>query len=494
MTENHNTNTIAAIRRALSGGSATASSILESYLNRIDRLDPGIKSFIMVARDRARARARALDDKIKKGASAGKLAGVVVAVKDNINISGLPTTCGSKILGKYISPYDATVVEKLEREDAIIIGKTNLDEFAMGSSTENSAFFPTKNPWNAQRVPGGSSGGSAAAAAANLAHVSLGSDTGGSIRQPAAFCGVVGVKPTYGSVSRYGLVAFASSLDQIGPFARNVDDAAAVLSAISGRDSRDSTSSPRSLDGLDDLSPVAIKGLRIGLPEEYFIEGVMDPEVVSAVEKTVSTIERAGARVKKISLPRTQYGVATYYIIAPSEASSNLARFDGVKYGLSTLHFEGTRLGAGLIDSYKETREAGFGPEVKRRIMLGTYALSSGYYDAYYLAAQKVRALVAEDFRRAFQEVDFIVSPVTTSTAFKIGERISDPLSMYLADIFTIPVNLAGIPALSLPCGLGESSGLPVGLQIMAPHFADVRMLGFAKSVEDLVQFKSLEI
>ncbi|MDI6757300.1 MAG: Asp-tRNA(Asn)/Glu-tRNA(Gln) amidotransferase subunit GatA [Endomicrobiia bacterium] len=487
MTENHNTNTIAAIRLALSGGSATASSILESCLNRIDRLDSGIKSFITVARDRARDRARALDDKIKKGAATGKLAGVVVAVKDNINISGLPTTCGSRILNKYISPYDAAVVQKLEREDAIIIGKTNLDEFAMGSSTENSSFFPTKNPWNTQHVPGGSSGGSAAAVAANLACVSLGSDTGGSIRQPAAFCGVVGVKPTYGSVSRYGLVAFASSLDQIGPFARNVDDAAAVLSVLSGRDTRDSTSSPRSLDGLEDLSRVPIKGLRIGLPEEYFIEGAMAPEVASAVEKTVSTIERAGAHVKKISLPRTQYGVATYYIIAPSEASSNLARFDGVKYGLSSS-------GSGLIDSYKETREAGFGPEVKRRIMLGTYALSSGYYDAYYLAAQKVRALVAEDFRRAFQEVDFIVSPVTTTTAFKIGERISDPLSMYLADIFTIPVNLAGIPAVSLPCGLADSSGLPVGLQIMATHFDDVRMLGFAKSVEDLVQFKPLEI
>ncbi|PKN01714.1 MAG: Asp-tRNA(Asn)/Glu-tRNA(Gln) amidotransferase GatCAB subunit A [Elusimicrobia bacterium HGW-Elusimicrobia-1] len=487
MTEKKDIKTIAGARNALISRETTAVSLLEPYLSRIERLDDKIKSFIITVPDRARAKAAAIDAKIARGETPGRLAGTVVAVKDNINISGLPTTCGSKILKNYIAPYDATVVEKLEREDALIIGKTNLDEFAMGSSTENSAFFPTRNPWDVERVPGGSSGGSAAAVAAGMSQVSLGSDTGGSIRQPAAFCGVVGVKPTYGAVSRYGLVAFASSLDQIGPFARNVDDAAAVLSAVSGRDPRDSTSADVSFNGLDALRPVSLGGIKIGLPAEYFVKGAMDAEVVEAVEKTVDAMAKAGAEVKKISLPRTQYAVATYYIVAPSEASSNLARFDGVKYGLSVGD-------GGLIDSCKETREEGFGPEVKRRIMLGTYALSSGYYDAYYLAAQKVRSLIAEDFRRAFLEVDFIVSPVTTSAAFKIGERISDPLSMYLADIFTISVNLAGIPAVSVPCDAGKTSGLPVGIQIMAPHFADERMLGFAKSLEDLVQFKPLKV
>lgn len=487
MTEKKDIKTIAGARNALMSREATAVSLLEPYLSRVERLDDKIKSFIITVPDRARAKAAAIDAKIARGETPGKLAGTVVAVKDNINISGLPTTCGSKILKNYIAPYDATVVEKLEREDAVIIGKTNLDEFAMGSSTENSAFFPTGNPWDVERVPGGSSGGSAAAVAAGMSQVSLGSDTGGSIRQPAAFCGVVGVKPTYGAVSRYGLVAFASSLDQIGPFARNVDDAAAVLSAVSGRDPRDSTSADVSFNGLDALRPASLGGIKIGLPAEYFVKGAMDAEVVEAVEKTVDAMAKAGAEVKKISLPRTRYAVATYYIVAPAEASSNLARFDGVKYGLS--------VGAqGLIDSYKETREEGFGPEVKRRIMLGTYALSSGYYDAYYLAAQKVRSLIAEDFRRAFLEVDFIVSPVTTSVAFKIGERISDPLSMYLADIFTISVNLAGIPAVSVPCAAGKTSGLPVGIQIIAPHFADDRMLEFAKSLEDLVQFEPLKI
>ncbi len=472
------------LRKEILSGNITATEVVDFYINQIKEKDPHIKAFINLMEDSAYKQASAVDDKIKKGEKTGRLAGCVVAIKDNINIKGSPTTCGSKILSGYVAPYTATVVKLLEQEDAIIIGKTNLDEFAMGSSTENSAFFTTKNPHDTTRVPGGSSGGSAASVAAGFASMALGSDTGGSIRQPAAFCGVVGVKPTYGAVSRYGLVAFASSLDQIGPFAMDVKDAAVLLGVISKKDNYDSTSVGLG-DNFFESDNLNLKDIKIGLPEEYFSSenGGVDDEISKSIESVVKLLSSAGAQLKKISLPHARYGVATYYIIAPSEASSNLARFDGIKYGFAADLPDG-----GLIDFYKKTRQQGFGPEVKRRIMLGTYALSSGYYDAYYLTAQKMRTLIIEDFNRAFKEVDFIISPTTTSCAFKIGEKISDPLSMYLSDIFTITANLAGIPAMSIPVGKGHNSGMPVGMQIMAPHFNDGKMLSFAAAVEDLVK------
>jgi len=496
MTQINGRETYHSLRQEILSGRVRVSEIADFYLKEIENRDGEIKSFINVMPlERVREDAACIDEKIKSGKPVGRLAGCVIAVKDNINIKGFATTCGSKILEGYIAPYDATVVKLLQQEDAIIVGKTNLDEFAMGSSTENSAFFTTRNPHDTTRVPGGSSGGSAAAVAAGFAHMALGSDTGGSIRQPAAFCGIVGVKPTYGAVSRYGLVAFASSLDQIGPFARDTRDAALLLDVISAKDPRDSTSIglPDDKSGEDDLIPLDLKGIKIGLPDEYFIsqgggdrDSVVDEEVSERIEAVVKLLASAGASIKKVSIPGAKYGVATYYIIAPSEASSNLARFDGIKYGLASEIAEET---GGLIDFYKKTRAAGFGPEVKRRIMLGTYALSSGYYDAYYLSAQKARAMIAEDFNKAFKEVDFLISPTTTSCAFKIGEKISDPLSMYLSDIFTITANLAGIPAVSIPAGKrGAKSGLPVGVQIMAPHFADRKMLSFAASLEDLLK------
>lgn len=474
--------TLNQLKQKIIEGEILPSEIVELYLKRIRNYDEKLKAFILVDQDGAFKKAQELDEKVKNKKILGKLAGCVIAIKDNINISGYPTTCASRILKGYIAPYDATVIERLKSEDAIIVGKTNMDEFAMGSSTENSAFFITRNPWNTECVPGGSSGGSAVAVASGFSHVALGSDTGGSIRQPAAFCGVVGVKPTYGAVSRYGLVAFASSLDQIGPFSRNVDDAAVLMEVISGDDPKDSTTVDRYLDGLPLSSDYTPKGLKVGLPTEYFQEGVSS-EIISAIEELKEALISAGVEFKDVSLPNSRFGVATYYIIAPSEASSNLARFDGVKYGFSSE-------AASLIAMYKETREDGFGPEVKRRIMLGTYALSSGYYDAYYLTAQKVRALITNDFNNVFKEVDFIISPTTPTTAFKIGEKISDPLSMYLSDVFTISANLAGIPAVSIPIGFNKDS-LPIGLQIMASHFADGKMLSFARFVENLVEFKS---
>jgi aspartyl-tRNA(Asn)/glutamyl-tRNA(Gln) amidotransferase subunit A len=404
------------------------------------------------------------------------LAGVPIAIKDNMLIRGERCTCSSKILENYVATYDATVIQKLRAADAVFIGHTNLDEFAMGSSTENSAFRVTKNPWDLDRIPGGSSGGSAAAVAARMAPLSLGSDTGGSIRQPAALCGILGLKPTYGRVSRFGLVAFASSLDQIGPFATTAQDAALLLQAIAGGDIHDSTSVQKPVPDYAAALSKSIKGLRIGLPKEYFIAGV-DPEVDQAVRQAVKALQALGATVKEISLPHTEACLAVYYIIAPSEASSNLSRFDGVRYGHQAK-------GAGnLLELYEKSRGEGFGPEVKRRIVIGTYALSSGYYDAYYAQAQKVRTLIKRDFENAFKEVDVIATPTTPTAAFKPGDKAADPLQMYLSDIFTISCNLAGLPGLSLPCGFTKTK-LPIGLQLLGKPFEEETLLALAHQYE----------
>jgi aspartyl-tRNA(Asn)/glutamyl-tRNA(Gln) amidotransferase subunit A len=389
---------------------------------------------------------------------------------------GFRTTCASRILENFVPPYDATVTERLHKAGAILLGKTNMDEFAMGSSSENSAFFPTRNPWDTERVPGGSSGGSAAAVAADLCAGSLGSDTGGSIRQPASFCGVIGLKPTYGRVSRFGLVAFASSLDQIGPFAKDVEDAAILLQAIAGHDPRDSTSVDQPVPDYRLAMKRSIKGLRLGIPREYFIDGI-EPDVAVAVQQAIATLKELGAEIVEISLPHTEYGVAAYYIIAPAEASSNLARFDGVKYGLRAPDSKD------LMTMYCQTRSRGFGMEVKRRIMLGTYVLSAGYYDAYYRKASQVRTLIRQDFLQAFEHCDAIVTPVTPIPPFKIGEKTDDPLQMYLSDIFTLPASLAGIPGISIPCGF-SAGNLPVGLQILGPHFREDLILQIAHQFE----------
>jgi aspartyl-tRNA(Asn)/glutamyl-tRNA(Gln) amidotransferase subunit A len=459
----------------------SARKVAEHFLSRARKHDKTFKAFLSLDEDATRAQAEAVDERVLAGKDPGPLAGVPVAIKDNMCVRGQRTTCASKILENYVAPYDGTAIEKLKRAGAVLFGKTNLDEFAMGSSTENSGFGATRNPWDPSRVPGGSSGGSAAAVAARLAPLALGSDTGGSIRQPAALCGVVGMKPTYGRVSRFGLVAFASSLDQIGPFAWNVEDAALLLSVVSGYDPKDATSVDRPVP--DFLSTIAggAKGLRIGLPKEYFIEG-MDPEVESAVRRAVKTFESLGARVTDVSLPHTDAGLSVYYVLAPSEASSNLARFDGVRYGLRS------QKAGNLLELYERSRAEGFGPEVKRRIMLGTYALSSGYYDAYYLKAQKVRTLIRRDFEKAFENVDVLLTPTSPTPAFKAGEKADDPLQMYLSDVFTISCNLAGLPGLSLPCGF-SSGGLPIGLQIMGRPFEEDRVLGAARAFETATDF-----
>lgn len=447
------------------------SELVGASLERIAATDEKVKAFLYVNGDEAVARAKQLDD---VPADAGLLYGIPGALKDNMNFKGHPTTSGSKILANYQSAYDATVTSKLHDAGVVTVGKTNMDEFAMGSSGENSGFYPTHNPWDLARVPGGSSSGSAAAVAAGQALFTLGSDTGGSIRQPAAFCGVVGLKPTYGLVSRFGLVSYASSLDQIGPFTQTVEDNAIVLQAIAGHDPHDSTSANVAIPDYLAALTGDIKGLRIGLPKEYFSEG-LDAGVRAQVEKAIRVLESLGATVGEVSLPHSQYAVATYYLLAPAEASSNLARFDGVRYGVRVE-------GENLVDMYKRTRSEGFGEEVQRRIMLGTYALSSGYYDAYYLRAQKVRTLIKQDFEQAFASFDVIVSPTTPTTAFKMGENTSDPLTMYLNDIYTIPVNLAGIPAISVPCGLAD--GLPVGLQLIGKAFDESTLLRVAHAYE----------
>ncbi len=467
----------------LRAGEVSSTVLTKHFLDRIKALDPKIRAYLTVTEEEALKQAQEADKALEKG-ERRPLLGVPLAIKDNICIDGVRTTCASKILENFIPPYNATVIERLKEAGAVFLGKTNLDEFAMGSSTENSAFFPTHNPWDLSRVPGGSSGGSAAAVAAGLCAGSLGSDTGGSIRQPASFCGVVGLKPTYGRVSRYGLVAFASSLDQIGPLTKTVADTALLLQVISGPDPRDSTCAPEEVPNYLEALGRDLKGLKVGLPKEYMGEG-LDPEVRQAVEKALQLFEKMGLEIREISLPHAPYAIAAYYIIAPAEASSNLARYDGVKYGLRVE-------GKDLIDMYKKTRSQGFGPEVKRRIMIGTYALSAGYYDAYYKKASQVRTLIARDFLEAFKEVDFVVGPVAPSPAFKLGERVDDPLQMYLSDIYTISVNLAGIVGLSLPCGFSKE-GLPIGLQIMGPHFSEPKVLALGHQFEKTLDLQPKE-
>lgn len=448
-------------------------------LERIEAVEPRVRAYLAVTDRMALEMAEAADRRLAAGENVTALTGVPIAIKDNMCTFGAPTTCASKILYNFISPYEATVVERLRRAGAVFVGKTNLDEFAMGSSTENSGFHVTHNPWDLERVPGGSSGGSAAATAADECVGSLGSDTGGSIRQPASFCGVVGLKPTYGRVSRYGLVAFASSLDQIGPITKTVEDAAILLNVIAGRDPADSTSADVPVPDYTAVLGRDIKGLRIGVPKEYFVEG-MDGQVEQAVRAAIEKLAELGTEVVEVSLPHTEYAVATYYICAPSEASSNLARYDGVHYGFRA---EGQ---SNIVDMYTKTRHAGFGNEVKRRIMLGTYALSAGYYEAYYLKALKVRTLIKRDFDEAFEKCDVIAAPTSPTPAFRIGEKVDDPLQMYLSDIFTISVNLAGIAGISVPCGFARSDGkeLPIGLQLMAPAFGEEVLLQVAHAYE----------
>ncbi len=461
-------------RAVIDKGEVSPLELTEAILKRIETVEDKVKAYVTLTGDQALNQAKYPGNRDKDESKAA-LFGIPVAIKDNICTEGIRTTCSSKILENFIPPYDSTVIKKLKGQGSILVGKTNLDEFAMGSSTENSAFGHTRNPWDITRIPGGSSGGSAAAVSADMCIAALGSDTGGSIRQPAALCGVVGLKPTYGRVSRYGLVAFASSLDQIGPITKNVKDAAILLNVISGHDPNDSTSAGIYVPDFTSAIGQDIKGLKLGVPKEYFLEG-MDTEVEKAVKLAISKLESLGAIPVEISLPHTRYAVAAYYILATSEASSNLARYDGVKYGLRVE-------GEDLIEMYMKTREKGFGAEVKRRIILGTYTLSSGYYDAYYKKAQQVRTLVKQDFERVFEKVDAIITPTTPSPAFKAGEKTEDPLQMYLADIFTISVNLAGVPGISIPCGF-TSNNLPVGLQIIGKHFDEETILKTAYAYE----------
>lgn len=457
--------------------------ITEAVLARIDAVEPTIHAYITLLREEALQQADAVDAALSKGdLTPTYLTGIPIAIKDVLCTTGIPTTCGSQILKNFIPPYDATVIQKLKAHHPVILGKTNMDEFAMGSSTENSSFGVTRNPWDIERVPGGSSGGSAAAVAAGEAIAAIGSDTGGSIRQPAAFCNVTGLKPTYGRVSRYGLVAFASSLDQVGPIAKDVFDAAILLQAISGYDPRDSTSANLPVPDFTRALLPDLKGLRIGIPKEYYCVPGLDPDIEQALSQALKTLEQLGAACQEVSLPHTEYGVAAYYIIAPCEASSNLARYDGVKYGYRTPTY------LDLMDMYTKTRVQGFGNEVMRRIMLGTYALSAGYYDAYYLKAQKVRTLVRRDFEHAFKEVDVIVAPVAPTPPFKIGEQVNDPLTMYLGDVFTIPINLAGVTGMSIPCGF-TPSGLPIGLQLVGGHFQEEQVLRVAYAFQEQTDY-----
>ena len=467
--------TISSLHKRIALREVRAADVCRSALDRIERLSE-LNAFISVTEDAAMARADEIDRAAERGDELPPLAGTPIAIKDNMVMRGVRTTAGSRILFNYKPPYTATAVERLENAGAIIVGKTNLDEFAMGSSTENSAYCPVRNPWDTTRVPGGSSGGSAVSVAAGMTMGALGSDTGGSIRQPASLSGVVGLKPTYGRVSRYGLIAFGSSLDQIGPFANSVEDAACILSVIAGHDPNDSTSSNVDIDDYMKSIGGDVSGLRIGVPREYYGAG-LDTEVKDKVEAAIKRLEAIGAEIIDISLPHTEYAVAVYYLIATAEASANLARYDGVRYGLRA---EGAST---LKAMYSRTRDEGFGAEVKRRIMLGTYALSAGYYDQYYGKAQKVRALITHDFRNAFGKCDVIVTPTAPTPAFKLGEKTDDPLEMYLSDIYTITANLAGVPALSMPCGL-SSSGLPIGLQLIGRHFDEATLLRTAHNLE----------
>jgi aspartyl-tRNA(Asn)/glutamyl-tRNA(Gln) amidotransferase subunit A len=464
------------LRAEIAAGSTKAADLAAEYYDRIAQVNPRLNVYLSLTKERALAQAERVDRLAAKGDPLPALAGIPVGIKDVLVMEGAPATAGSKILKGYRPPYDATAVAKLEAAGAVLLGKLNCDEFAMGSSNENSAYGPVRNPVDSERVPGGSSGGSAAAVAANLAVATLGSDTGGSIRQPASFCGVVGVLPTYGRVSRYGLIAFASSLDRVGPFAANVRDAATLLGVIAGHDPKDATSSSAPVPDYAAESDKSVEGLRIGVPAEYFGEG-LDSEVRAAVESGIAALKSAGCAVKPISLPHTRYAIPTYYLVATAEASANLARFDGVRYGYRSPASEN------LAAMYRHAREEGFGAEVKRRILLGTYALSAGYYDAYYLKAQQVRRLLAEEFLRAFAEVDAIVTPTAPTAAFRLGEKTGDPLAMYLADIYTVTANLAGICGVTVPCGKTQA-GLPVGMQVLATHFNEGMAFRVARAVE----------
>ena len=468
--------TLAGLRADLAAGRTKAADLAAGYYARIEKINPRLNVYLSLTKERAMAQAERIDAMAAKGDVLPPLAGIPVGIKDVLVTQGAPSTAGSKILEGYRPPYNATAVAKLEAAGAVLLGKINCDEFAMGSSNENSAYGPVRNPWDTERVPGGSSGGSAAAVAANLAVATLGTDTGGSIRQPASFCGVVGVLPTYGRVSRYGLIAFASSLDRVGPFAANVRDAAMLLGAIAGHDPSDATSSPAPVEDYAAESDKGAEGLRIGVPAEYFGEG-LDPEVRAAIEAGIAALEAAGCTVKPVSLPHTRYAVPTYYLIATAEASANLARFDGVRYGYRSPRSDT------LAAMYSHSRDEGFGAEVKRRILLGTYALSAGYYDAYYLKAQKVRRLLAEEFLRAFADVDAIVTPTSPFPAFKLGEKTGDPLAMYLADIYTVTASLAGICGVTVPCGKTRA-GLPVGMQVLAAHLNESTAFRVARAVE----------
>jgi aspartyl-tRNA(Asn)/glutamyl-tRNA(Gln) amidotransferase subunit A len=479
--------TIHGARELLLKGDISAKELTQAIIDRVAEVDNTVKAYVSLTPEIALKSAGEADERLSlyrhgKSDSVPPLLGIPAAIKDVICTQGVHTTCGSRMLENFVPPYDATVMEKLKAQGLVLLGKTNMDEFAMGSSTENSAFFTTRNPWDTDRVPGGSSGGSAAAVSADECLYALGSDTGGSIRQPAGLCGMVGMKPTYGRVSRYGLVAFASSLDQIGPLTKDVHDCALVLSAISGYDASDSTSLDVPVPDFEGALMTDLEGLRVGVPREYMVEGI-DADVEKAVREALSVIEGLGATVGEVSLPHTDYAVPTYYIIAPAEASANLARYDGVKYGLSD------REGADMWESYRRTRQRGFGAEVKRRIMLGTYALSAGYYDAYYVKAQKVRTLIRQDFDRAFEEWDVLAMPVSPTPAFRIGEKSDDPLQMYLSDIFTISLNLAGLPGMSVPCGL--SDGLPVGLQLIGKALDEAMLLRVGYAYEQATDWHS---
>jgi aspartyl-tRNA(Asn)/glutamyl-tRNA(Gln) amidotransferase subunit A len=466
--------TLAELQRLLHARELSAKDLLSEHMMRIENVDVSVKAFLRTTPQLASEQAAAADRALRAG-TAGPLAGIPLAVKDVLCVEGVETTAGSQILRGFKAPYTGTAVKRLFDAGAVMVGVTNCDEFAMGSSTENSGYFPTHNPWDLDRVPGGSSGGSASAVAAGEAVVSLGTDTGGSIRQPAALCGVVGMKPTYGRVSRYGLIAFASSLDQIGPFARSVEDSAIVLEAMSGRDPLDATSSDRPNDVRRDFD-AGVKGMRLGVPREYYDVKGIEPGVKAAIDKALDALRRAGAEIVDVTLPHTDYGLAAYYIIAPAECSSNLARFDGVRYGMSDQD------AANITDAYLQTRRKGFGTEVRRRMMLGTYALSSGYYDAYYVKAQKVRTLIKRDFDSAFEKCDAIVTATSPTVAFPIGSKTQDPLAMYLCDVLTLGGNLAGLPGISVPCGLSEA--LPVGLQVLAPQWREDVALRVARAYE----------
>ncbi|MXZ92864.1 MAG: Asp-tRNA(Asn)/Glu-tRNA(Gln) amidotransferase subunit GatA [Chloroflexi bacterium] len=471
---------VAQAAQLLADRAISSVELTDACLERIAAVDGQLSAYLTVTADIARQQAQAADRRILSG-DAGPLTGIPMQVKDLLCTNGVPTTCASRMLAEYVPVYDATAVARLRAQDAVLLGKGNMDEFGMGSSTENSAFFPTRNPWDTSRVPGGSSGGSAAAVAAGMAPFALGTDTGGSIRQPASFCGVTGLKPTYGRVSRYGLVAYASSLDQIGPLARDAADCALILQAIAGHDPRDATSLPAPTPDYAAALTGDVSGLRLGVPSEYFADG-MDAGVRAAVAAAIDQLAALGAEIREVSLPSTEHALACYYIIAPSECSANLARYDGVKYGYS---HQGD---ADMWEAMERTRQHGFGPEVKRRIMLGAFALSSGYYDAYYLKAQQVRTLIRQDFARVFADVDALVAPVSPVTAFLLGDRTDDPVRMYLVDIYTIPVNIAGLPAVSIPCGFATpddgDTALPVGLQLIGPHLAEDRLLNIAHAYQ----------